>query len=1082
MLTIADQPVGADTNHLDLPRNLFTPQKTNANSELNTPFVWQSFNTSSQHRPFLPISTSSKLLRTRAYTTETRRERHSKLRWKFEIENGLWPLPPNEDSGQAPQVWGSEDPEVTWEFVREQKGIPSHFSTRLPPRPSSTYFPDLASDELEKRYILQDQDPRWSVPPSKNLLDEEKRNLRIRRLEEALLLESLEKLSLKNTTSAQIPPSELERMGYTHYRNAVREVTTQTGVRSLRTAAEKACRVLRSLRPDLKADQLLEQVKSDVTRFIDEQPGEDQDRSDIKHRLQRVAPLPDPDSIFLALEAKIRSLEARADFLKARPPKRGATKLADWMQEDGTPGSLGLHRHIKMGLYYIRKHDMLETTNREEFKHVNLKWLIDIQELEYVRHKLDLYLERIKVQFGEPASDRLQILDQQLPWIIKHLNMLYDTRESMSKSIRFFRLTRTDGRKPREFERQLITFNKTDDPWWPALTNLGRTPEVEKREKEVFEIGPDWRSAFEAEHQTESVPDRLPPADWHASSKSVLAAPVASKPISKKPAVAKFITIKPTATAESAAPKPSEEYLLETRRTRATLAALEYEIQLESLLPEKEGSEEAKDARIAARSQQLRDITNSISLAKQPSEVEQLAARIDSMLKELQVETDEASTTPSFTESLLALSGQLPAKLGSDSTVVVDESLTIDFEKSIPELQSQIVQLSEKLKSAYPKIDRLPYDVWTSSKRSTLQVWLKILLGKWQTRFEARENAPASADINAEARALLEHMVIDHELSKDAASRMIRRWAWVFENREGRRLGVKKAKPPAELDQEEWDTTMGWLNDESSAGLNEDVPKEAYAKPFDASNYVPPELIRSSKEFTPRWKQTTISKRYYSSSKKPPSQKRNKREQSIEKSFLDPSIPEEEELLRELEEPSELPKSDLPHLTPSGSARMVSVSEKSSTLRTAIAVGHVIFSNPEPFHLIRNHSLRKGDVLSVSRVAGIMAAKKCPDLIPLCHPIMLTHVSVEVRPYREAEIDITDGVYIEAKVQCEGQTGVEMEALTAVMGAALSVVDMCKAIDKGMRIEKVRVVLKDGGRSGLWKEKGWRTVVDPQDR
>jgi molybdenum cofactor biosynthesis protein MoaC len=158
---------------------------------------------------------------------------------------------------------------------------------------------------------------------------------------------------------------------------------------------------------------------------------------------------------------------------------------------------------------------------------------------------------------------------------------------------------------------------------------------------------------------------------------------------------------------------------------------------------------------------------------------------------------------------------------------------------------------------------------------------------------------------------------------------------------------------------------------------------------------------------------------------------------------------------------------------------MVSVSSKLSTLRTAIAVASVQFSNPTPLSLIRTNSLKKGDVLSVSRIAGIMAAKRCPDIVPLCHPIMLTHVGVELSVFDRGDGGSGEsgfgGVVVEAKVQCEGQTGVEMEALTAVMASALSVVDMCKAVDKGMRINNTRVVLKEGGRSGVWREDGWKS-------
>lgn len=115
-----------------------------------------------------------------------------------------------------------------------------------------------------------------------------------------------------------------------------------------------------------------------------------------------------------------------------------------------------------------------------------------------------------------------------------------------------------------------------------------------------------------------------------------------------------------------------------------------------------------------------------------------------------------------------------------------------------------------------------------------------------------------------------------------------------------------------------------------------------------------------------------------------------------------------------------------------------------------------------------------------------MAAKKCPDIVPLCHPIPLTHVGVELKTFapREAPVSTSPagqgadkmdhgGVAIECKVECAGATGVEMEALTAVMGTALSVVDMCKAVDKFQRIGDVRVVLKEGGKSGVWREEGW---------
>ena len=165
---------------------------------------------------------------------------------------------------------------------------------------------------------------------------------------------------------------------------------------------------------------------------------------------------------------------------------------------------------------------------------------------------------------------------------------------------------------------------------------------------------------------------------------------------------------------------------------------------------------------------------------------------------------------------------------------------------------------------------------------------------------------------------------------------------------------------------------------------------------------------------------------------------------------------------------------------------MVSITSKSPTHRTAIATGTVFFSNDAPLPLIQSNSLKKGDVLSVARIAGIMAAKKCPDLIPLCHPISLSHVGIDVEVVSptpgngesnaSVESNAFGAVKIIAKVQCTGSTGVEMEALTAVMGAALTVVDMCKAVDKGMRIQDVRVVKKEGGRSGTWVEEGWENA------
>ncbi|OAL45130.1 molybdenum cofactor biosynthesis protein C, partial [Pyrenochaeta sp. DS3sAY3a] len=166
--------------------------------------------------------------------------------------------------------------------------------------------------------------------------------------------------------------------------------------------------------------------------------------------------------------------------------------------------------------------------------------------------------------------------------------------------------------------------------------------------------------------------------------------------------------------------------------------------------------------------------------------------------------------------------------------------------------------------------------------------------------------------------------------------------------------------------------------------------------------------------------------------------------------------------------------SALPHLTSTGAAHMVSVTSKPETHRTAVAVGTVLFSNATPLSLIRANALKKGDVLSVSRIAGIMAAKKCPEIIPLCHPIAISYVGVDVDVFdsspQAGDNPSYGGIHITSTVSCTGPTGVEMEALTAVMGAALTIVDMCKAVDKGQRVQDVRVVKKEGGRSGTWRE------------
>ncbi|MEQ9172516.1 MAG: cyclic pyranopterin monophosphate synthase MoaC [Rhodospirillales bacterium] len=153
---------------------------------------------------------------------------------------------------------------------------------------------------------------------------------------------------------------------------------------------------------------------------------------------------------------------------------------------------------------------------------------------------------------------------------------------------------------------------------------------------------------------------------------------------------------------------------------------------------------------------------------------------------------------------------------------------------------------------------------------------------------------------------------------------------------------------------------------------------------------------------------------------------------------------------------------DFTHLDAEGNAVMVDVSAKDATERSATAKGSVLMA-PETLQRILDRGVKKGDVLSVAQLAGIMAAKRTPDLIPLCHPLMLTSVKVELTcdPARNA-------VDIQATCRLTGQTGVEMEALTAVTVAALTVYDMCKAVDRGMRIEDVRLTHKSGGKSGTF--------------
>ncbi len=153
----------------------------------------------------------------------------------------------------------------------------------------------------------------------------------------------------------------------------------------------------------------------------------------------------------------------------------------------------------------------------------------------------------------------------------------------------------------------------------------------------------------------------------------------------------------------------------------------------------------------------------------------------------------------------------------------------------------------------------------------------------------------------------------------------------------------------------------------------------------------------------------------------------------------------------------------LTHLASDGRAEMVDVGEKSVTARTATATGAVVMA-PATLDLILSGNAKKGDVIAAARIAGIMAAKKTHDLIPLCHPLALSKIAVDIEP--DAALP---GLRVTAFAKLEGKTGVEMEALTAVSVACLTIYDMAKAADRGMRITDIRLEEKTGGRSGTWR-------------
>jgi molybdenum cofactor biosynthesis protein MoaC len=432
-----------------------------------------------------------------------------------------------------------------------------------------------------------------------------------------------------------------------------------------------------------------------------------------------------------------------------------------------------------------------------------------------------------------------------------------------------------------------------------------------------------------------------------------------------------------------------------------------------------------------------------------------------------------------FSEAKHIQTTDLRSNLPIEGSQVIDNELHINFDAAVPDLQSQLYNLQYRLQNAYPRIDTLPYDVWTSTNKKTLKMWLKILAGKWETRFENIEY-----NVDDDLATVLDQMVQEHELSNEAARRMAQKFDMVFAKR-----GSMHGDSEGTLNLDEFEAEWGsWLRDDHAEDASDQVG-EGSAVGVEAEGSEGGELKSGNANTNTNAGKPShglLGSLPFSWSAKPETgyRRADSPVRHFSTSALSRSAPKKEDTLpvahsKAQNSPSTSPSaslSALPHLTPTGSAHMVSVSRKPSTLRTAIAIGRVRFSNATPLSLIKSNALKKGDVLSVARIAGITAAKKTPDLVPLCHPIMLEHVGVSVtvmNPQEGNGVFDFGGIHIQAKVQCTGPTGVEMEALSAVMGAALTVVDMCKAVDRGMGIEGVRVVLKEGGRSGTWREEGW---------
>ena len=167
---------------------------------------------------------------------------------------------------------------------------------------------------------------------------------------------------------------------------------------------------------------------------------------------------------------------------------------------------------------------------------------------------------------------------------------------------------------------------------------------------------------------------------------------------------------------------------------------------------------------------------------------------------------------------------------------------------------------------------------------------------------------------------------------------------------------------------------------------------------------------------------------------------------------------------------------DFTHFNESGRARMVDVSGKANTERVAVAQA-MVFMKPETLRRIQDEKIAKGNVLAVAQVAGVMGAKQTPNLVPMCHPLLLTSVNINFRENSEPDHSGNCSLTIQAVVKTSGQTGVEMEAMTAVSMAALTVYDMCKAVDKGMSFGEMYLVSKEGGKSGTYFRPGTEIIT-----